>query len=136
MPVSQSNSDENARLRPRPQQRFAAPAELIDFAQTAAELAAEPGQTHQGHRQKMLYRHGGTSVSLFLFEAGGGLREHKANGTVLIQTLEGHLKVHADGREHELPPGRLLVMSPLVPHDVTAVGASRMLLTVSLEAGS
>jgi quercetin dioxygenase-like cupin family protein len=80
----------------------------------------------------MLYRHGGTSVSLFLFEAGKGLREHRTSGTVLIQALAGHLTIHADGRAHDLPAGRLLVMSPRVPHDVTAVVSSQMLLTVSL----
>ena len=125
--------DDAARLRPRPAERFAPPAEMFDLAVAALELVAEPGQTHQGHRQMMLYRHGRTSVSLFAFEAGGGLREHKTNGTVLIQSLEGRLTVHAGGEEHDLPAGRLLVMSPGVPHDVTAVLESRMLLTVSLE---
>ena len=128
-----SHPDEGARLRPRPQERFAAPTELFDLGAAAAELANEAAPTVQGHRQKMLYRHGSTSVSLFLFEAGAGLREHKTNGTVFIQALDGRLTVHAGGDEHDLPAGRLLVMSPRVPHDVTAVVRSRMLLTVSLE---
>jgi quercetin dioxygenase-like cupin family protein len=134
--VPSNPADSGARLRQRPEERFAAPAELFDFAHAAAELAAEAGQTHQGHRQKMLYRHGGASVSLFVFSAGAGLREHRTNGTVLIQALEGHLKVQADGREQDLLPGRLLAMSPKVPHDVTAVADSRMLLIVSLDASS
>ena len=121
-----------ARLRAPPHERFAATAELFDLEASAGELLAEHGQVHQGHRQKMLYRHGGTSVSLFAFAAGGSMREHQTNGTVLIQVLSGRLRVRAGDTEHELVAGGLLAMSPKVPHEVTAVEESRMLLTVSL----
>lgn len=142
MPVTRSASNQHdqegggARLRARPEDRFAPPAEYFDLEAAAGELAAEAGTPSRGHRQMMLYRHGGTSVSLFLFEAGAAMREHQTNGTVLIQALAGRLTVHAGGREHDLSAGRLLVMSPNVRHDVHAAAASRMLLTVSLNASS
>lgn len=132
MTPPQSGGGEGERLRTPPRERFAPPMEFFDLEAAAAELASEPSPAMQGHRQKMLYRHGGTSVSLFLFDAGAGLREHRTNGTVLIQALSGRLRVEAEGRPHEVSAGRLLVMSPGVPHDVHALEASRMLLTVSL----
>ena len=87
----------------------------------------------RGRRQKTLYRHGQSSLALFLFEQGSELREHRTNGTVFIQVLQGRLTVGAAGQRHDLPAGHVLVMSPGVPHDLFAEEATRMLLTVSLQ---
>ena len=81
----------------------------------------------------MLFRRGDATLSLFLFDAGSALREHRTNGTVLIQVLRGHMTVTAGGERHDLPGGSVLSMAAGVPHDVHADVASRMLLTVCLQ---
>jgi quercetin dioxygenase-like cupin family protein len=132
--MSSSNAGGD-RTRVHPDTRFAPPAQAFDLDAAAAELAREEGATAaspHGHRQKTLYRHGNATLALFLFDAGGGIREHRANGTVFIQALQGRLTVGAEGQRHELPAGRLLVLAPGVRHDVTAEEPSRMLLTVCL----
>jgi quercetin dioxygenase-like cupin family protein len=121
------------RTRQHPTERFAAPAQAFDLDAAAGELARETTTPHAGHRQKTLYRHGGSSLSLFLFQPGSELREHRTNGTVFIQVLQGRLTVHAAGQRHDLPAGRVLVLSPGVPHDLHAEELTRMLLTVSLQ---
>lgn len=120
------------RTRAHPEERFAPPAQVFDLQHAGRELAGEATATTQRHRQKVLYRHGNSSLSLFLFEAGAGLKEHRTSGTVFIQTLAGRLTVHAQGERHDLSAGRVLVMAPDVPHDVFAEEASQMLLTISL----
>jgi quercetin dioxygenase-like cupin family protein len=133
-PPTDNPPDTAGRPRQRPDERFAPPARSFDLSAAAAELATDPTATSShGHRQKMLYRHGGTSISLFLFDAGAGLKQHRTNGTVIIQALAGRLTIHADDARHDLPAGNVLVMSPGVVHDVYAQHEpARMLLTISL----
>jgi quercetin dioxygenase-like cupin family protein len=130
------NDETTDRNRTHPTERFAPPAQAFDLDAAAAELTAEANPAVRGRRQKTLYRHGQSSLALFLFEPGSELREHRTNGTVFIQVLSGRLTVGAAGERHDLPAGRVLVMSPGVPHDLFAEEATRMLLTVSLQATS
>ncbi len=132
--MTEDKSNAGERTRARPEERFASPAQTFDLEAVARDLAAEPTTTAQGHRQRMLFRRGNATLSLFLFEAGAGLREHRTNGTVLIQVLHGRMTVSAQGERHDLPAGSMLAMAAGVPHDVHAEAASRMLLTVCLEA--
>ena len=127
------SQESGGRLRPHPQDRFRPAQHLVDLEQAATDLAAEGDLAH-GHRQKVLYRHGPLTIALFLFEAGAGLAQHKADGVVTIHTIQGRLHVIAEGEEHDLPVGRLLVLAPGVAHDVRAETPSRVLLTVSREA--
>jgi quercetin dioxygenase-like cupin family protein len=131
--MKQNTDDAGERKRTRPEERFSPDVQVFEFNKAANELAREPGIATQHHRQKMLYRHGQTSLSLFLFEAGSELREHRADGTVLIQVLDGRVIVNAQGVRHEMKSGEVLVMSPGVLHDLHAEVASRVLLAVCLE---
>lgn len=121
------------RLRIHPRERFAAEERRFDLNATADKLVQEQGAPGHGHRQMVLYRHGPTTVALFLFDRDAGLREHKADGFITIHCLQGRLVVHTPGAEYELPADTLLTLAPNVPHDVLAEEDSRMLLTVALE---
>jgi quercetin dioxygenase-like cupin family protein len=121
------------RTRPHPDERFAPSARTFDLAAAADDLLREASVTTHGHRQATLYRHGNSVLALFVFDAGSELREHRTNGTVFIQILQGRMAVRAAGERHELSAGQVLAMAPGVPHDLQAVEASRMLLTVCLQ---
>ena len=131
--MTQPNDTPADRTRTHPNERFAAPAQAFDLNAAAEELSREATAPHAGHRQKSLYRHGPASLSLFVFQPGAELREHRTNGTVFIQVLQGRLTVGAAGERHDLPAGRVLVLAPGVPHDLRAEELTRMLLTVSLQ---
>jgi quercetin dioxygenase-like cupin family protein len=132
--VTESNDNLRERTRQHPAMRFAPAAQDFDLEAAADALARESTTTTQGHRQKTLYRYGGATLALFLFDPNSEMREHRANGTVFIQVLRGRLTVTAQGAPHPLSAGQVLVMSPGVPHDVrTADEPARMLLTVCLE---
>ncbi len=124
------------RLRQHPAQRFAGPQHQFDLAAAAAKLRQEHEAGQAGHRQESLYKHGPTSVSLFLFGHLTRLPPHRAKGVVFIHVLKGHLRVNADGQVHDLRTGNLLVLSPGVEHDVVAQEETEMLLTVHLEGQS
>ena len=131
--MTQDAHQPGGRTRSHPDERFAAAAQEFDLDAAAGELAREASSGSQGHRQKTLYRHGNSTLALFLFPAGTGLREHRTSSTVFIQVLAGRMTVQAQGQQHDLSAGQMLVMAPDVPHDLHAENDSRMLLTVCLE---
>lgn len=118
------------RLREHPEDRLAAPVQFVDLAAAATALRAEPHAAIAGHRQKAIARHGPVTVILFVFEPDGFLKEHRAEGEVVIQLLRGRLLVTADEDAHTMGPGSLLVMAPGMLHSVRALEAADMLLTV------
>lgn len=124
------------RPREAPAERLAPAFGSFNLREAAHELENEPRPAAHGHRQKVLARHGGATVAVYLFDQGAELKPHAAGGTVIIQCIEGHLALTADGEPHTLHPGELLVMAPNVRHGVRAVERSIMLLTVSLQPAS
>jgi quercetin dioxygenase-like cupin family protein len=125
--------EKSERLRPHPDQRFAAPQHQFDLETVAATLRQELRSGEAGHRQQSLYKHGPTSISLFHFDHLTRLPAHRAKGVVSIHVLKGHLRVMAEGQSHDLRAGNLLVLASGVLHDVVAQETSEMLLTVHLD---
>lgn len=125
--------DDDERLRTRPSQRFLGSEHLFDLDAEAEKLLREPGGERNGHRQITLFRRGGMSLVLFVFEADGYLVDHQADGFVTVEVLSGEIRMMTADGEHAMPQGALLVLEPGVRHDVRAVSPSRMLLTVRLD---
>lgn len=128
-------TDAQNRLRTPPRERFAEPVKTLDLLTVAEELGEEAGSTIHGHRQIALYHHGRFTVALFKFDRGGKLADHSAKGEVMIQSLEGRLKLTTDGVDEgtRLEPGRVTFIAPNVVHAVEAETDALMLLTVALE---
>jgi quercetin dioxygenase-like cupin family protein len=122
-----SNPD---RLRDHPKERLALPAQVIDLVAAAARLRAESHGPIAGHRQIAVARQGPVTVILFAFEPDGLLKEHRADGEVLIQVLRGRLQVTADHEDRTIGPGTIVALAPGLPHSVRALEATDMLLTV------
>lgn len=72
----------------------------------------------------------GARVVLFAFDAGQELSEHTAAVPILLQVLDGHLRVGADGEHVDLSPGGLVHIGARVPHEILAMQPSRMVLTM------
>jgi quercetin dioxygenase-like cupin family protein len=118
------------RLREHPEDRLASPTQFVDLAAAGTALRAEPHAAVGGHRQVTVARHGPVTVILFAFEHDGLLKEHHADGEVLLQVLQGRLQVTADEDTHTMGPGTLLALAPGLAHSVRALEATDMLLTV------
>lgn len=123
------------RLRQPPSERFAGSSHLFSLSDALAALRAEDHPPRSGHRQITLLQRPPVTQVLFSFEKDGHLDQHAAHGLVTIHVLEGELRVTADGGDHALAAGDVLVLDPDVPHDVRAAEESAMLLTVHLEQG-
>lgn len=121
---------EDSRLRAHPRERLAAAIQRVDLREASARLRSEPHASVSGHRQLAIVRRGPVSVILFAFEEGGLLKEHQADGDVIIQVLTGQLSVTVDDEAVTLGPNALLTLAPGQPHSVRAIEDSDMLLTI------
>jgi len=128
-----SDAPQDHQRRP-PRERFTGEEHLFDLRAEGDAILQEPDAPRHGHRQITLFRDAGLSILLFDFEAGGWLTDHAADGLVTVQVLTGRIDVTTPEREYPMSPGSLLVLRPGIRHDVRAVSASRMLLTVHLTA--
>lgn len=72
----------------------------------------------------------GTRVVLFGFAAGQELTEHTAAVPILLQVLDGRLRIGADGQQVELTPGGMVHIGARVPHEILALEPSRMTLVM------
>ncbi len=124
---------QHERLRAAPLERFSGASHNFDLGAVLNDLRAEAHSGQNGHRQVTIFSRRPVTQVLIDFEPGGGLANHAAHGLVMIHVLEGCLMVQADGRDHELSTGHVLILNPEVRHDVRALEASAMLLTVHME---
>ncbi len=131
--MNERTDDTTERLRTPPAERFSGDIHDFDLSATLSELRREDHPAKDGHRQITIFRRAPVTHVLFAFDPGGRLAEHSTTGLVTIHVLEGRLRVRADAEEHDLPAGRMLILSPGVPHDVRALESSAMLLTVHLQ---
>lgn len=121
---------ESVRLRTHPQQRFDAPAHLLDLGAIASSLRAEAHAAVSGHRQIAIYKHAQATIVLYAFESGGEMPIHETEGVVTIHVLSGGLAVTVEGQVHDVGKGQVLALAPGVSHSVRASGPGEMLLTV------
>lgn len=72
-------------------------------------------------------------VVLLAFDAGEGLKPHKAPGDALVVALEGKAKLLVGDKEIEIESGEQIVFPENVIHNVTAITRFKMLLILSVD---
>lgn len=82
---------------------------------------------------RTLHRTAGGNVTLFAFDRGQSLTEHTSPFDALVMVLEGSLELVIGGERVRTDAGRLVRMPANVPHGLTALEPSRMLLVMLKE---
>jgi quercetin dioxygenase-like cupin family protein len=119
-------------MRERAEERLDGSAAVLNLPEEFAKLASEIDAAVAGHRQITLFKGYKSTVAIFDFERGGGMREHSAPGVVTVHVLQGELEIDVAGAAHRVHAQNILVIPPGARHDVKAIEPSQMLLTVSL----
>ncbi|MDN5750888.1 MAG: cupin domain-containing protein, partial [Pseudonocardia sp.] len=70
----------------------------------------------------------GARVIVLAFERGHHMKEHRAPRPLLLQAVDGHLRITAAERTVDLRPGGLMHLPASMPHAVEAVEPSRLSL--------
>ncbi len=107
----------------------------FDLASAIESLHADPAW-QGGRSRKTLVHHPDFQITLRALRANARIDTHQNPGRVSVQTIAGHIRMHAHDRLFDLPVGRLLVLDRGVPHDVEAVEDSVFLVTAATPDGA
>lgn len=69
-------------------------------------------------------------VIVLAFPAGHVMKDHAAPKTLLMQALDGELRITTEGEVHTLTPGTIIRFDKGVRHEVEAVTDARLMLTL------
>jgi quercetin dioxygenase-like cupin family protein len=70
------------------------------------------------------------NITLFSFDEGQGLTEHKAPFDAVVQILDGEVEIRIDGTPYLLKKGESIIMPANHPHALQAIKPFKMLLTM------
>jgi quercetin dioxygenase-like cupin family protein len=70
------------------------------------------------------------TVTLFSFDKGQGLSEHKAPYDALVQVLDGVAEIRISGKAHIVKTGQMIILPANKPHALKATKRFKMLLTM------
>lgn len=79
---------------------------------------------------KVIYRDESVNVTVFGFDAGEELTEHRTGRPAVVQVLAGRLRFTANGEDLDAGPGFWLHMASGTPHSLVATEPTVMLLTL------
>ena len=79
---------------------------------------------------KVIFRDEDLNVTVFGFDAGEELTEHRTGRPAVVHVLTGRLRFTVDGEELDAGPGFWLHMAPGTPHALVATEPTVMLLTL------
>lgn len=128
MTLSEQTSSESAPTAPD----HARPASASDFdlSHEVAALRRGPQYAATGHAAKTLFRRPALRVVLIALGRHEELKEHRTSQPVLIQTLDGTIRVALPERAVEPGVGGLVVVESGVAHDVIALTDSAFLVSM------
>jgi quercetin dioxygenase-like cupin family protein len=72
---------------------------------------------------------GETRVIVLSLDQGQQMREHRSHHPLIVQALDGHVRITAAEQTLDLRPGGLAYLPNALPHSVEAVAPSRISLT-------
>ena len=79
---------------------------------------------------KMVTKNKNGSTTLFSFDKGQNLSEHRAPFDALAIIIDGKCEISIAGKQHSLSEGQMIVMPADVPHALEAIEAFKMLLVM------
>ena len=79
---------------------------------------------------RVLLKNSGGTITLFAFDQGEGLSEHKAPFDAFVNVIEGEADITLAGEKHRLSGGDTIVLPANVPHAVDAVSRFKMMLVM------
>ena len=79
---------------------------------------------------RVLLKNAGGTITLFAFDEGEGLSEHKTPYDAFVTIVEGSARIRIADLDHSLSANDSLVLPANVPHTVDAVTKFKMLLVM------
>jgi quercetin dioxygenase-like cupin family protein len=101
----------------------------VAIADAAATVVIQPGAVVS----RVIHRDEQLNVTVFGFDVGEGLTEHRASHAALVQVLSGRMRFMVGGEESDAGPGFWVHLPAGTPHSLVAIEPAVMLLTLILQ---
>jgi len=125
--MSTTPAHENEQHRDTPTRSF--PIARSDLEEEIRRMRTSPRSG--GHLGKTLLRNADMRVVLMILERGARIPDHRAEGSLTIQTLDGRVIVTLLESSFDLASGQLLAIEHDVSHALVAIEDSAVLLTIA-----
>jgi quercetin dioxygenase-like cupin family protein len=70
------------------------------------------------------------NITIFSFDEGQGLSEHKTPFDALVQVLEGEVEISIEGKPYHVESGEIILMPAQKLHALKAIKRLKMILTM------
>ena len=120
----------------RPPHELREPVTALDLLDEAARLRQEPTWQQSDRNAKTFVKANDLRLVLTTLKQGAVVKEHRAPGSAVVQTLSGRIRLGLPDRSVELPAGALVVLEPNLPHDVEALEESAFAITIAWPPGA
>jgi quercetin dioxygenase-like cupin family protein len=77
-----------------------------------------------------IIKNDGGTITLFAFDKGQGLSEHKTPYEAVAQIIEGRAQITVGGELYEVVEGQAILMPANIPHSLNASEPFKMILTM------
>jgi len=84
-----------------------------------------------GKHSKTLVNKNDLRLVLFNMESGAMIKEHHADGSIIVQVLRGEIRFRIQELDYSLRAGQILTLGRSIRHAVESVGDSVFLLAIS-----
>ncbi len=85
-----------------------------------------------GELRKVLVASPDFQIVLRILPAKSRIADHHDHGRISVQTVRGHIRVHAGAEEYDLRPGNVAIVDHGVTHGIDVLEDSAFLLTASM----
>lgn len=102
----------------------------VDMATELEALRASASYQAADHAAKTIAKQPGIRVVLIALKPGGHMHEHHADAAITVQGVHGSVQFDVAGRAVLLMPGGLLTVEAGMPHQLTGIDESAVLLTI------
>jgi quercetin dioxygenase-like cupin family protein len=103
----------------------------FDLAREISALQQEEIWQHRDRNARTLVEEPTLRIVLTVLKGGARIREHRTAQPIVIQTLQGYIRVESPDETVDLLAGRLMTLQSGVLHDLVAIELSAFLLTVA-----
>lgn len=103
----------------------------FDLEAEAALLRDSALWRKHGHNSRTLLKLPDLRLTIVALKSGQRIRRHQTKMRLCLTAIKGHVGLTVDDETINLPEGRVLVVEPTVPHDVTALNDSVLLLSLT-----
>ncbi|MGH7861625.1 MAG: hypothetical protein ACRENM_02650 [Candidatus Dormibacteraceae bacterium] len=110
--------------------KFSAPIIELDLVKELAEIRAGAAYGVADHAAMTLVNEENLRVVLIALRAQGRMHQHRAHAPIVLQALEGSVRLGVGERTLDLRRGGLMAIDAGLPHDVEALEESALLLVI------